>query len=361
MLATMLATLGIAAAEGPLLVDLNGDAARQTVVDREAGQYLGHVSTVVLGDGKTVLAAYPQGHGRGPIVLKQTVDNGRTWSDRLPTPENWKTSLETPTLFRLRDPKTGQHRLVLFSGLYPIRTALSEDDGKTWSPLAPVGNWGGIVAMGSVVPMRDGRYRAYFHDDGRFLRPGGGAAGTFTMLRSDSADGGRTWQNPVAFWSGRDLHLCEPGAVFSPDGRTLGLLLRENRRTGPSYWITSADEGETWSTPTPTKWWLTGDRHTAKPLGGDRYLVSYRFMAPGHPWQGDWVAWIGSWRDLVSGGTGERLIRLKDNQDSWDCAYPGVEVLPGGEALLVTYGHWTAGAPPWILAVRLSPSDLART
>ena len=29
-----------------------------------------------------------------------------------------------------------------------------------------------------------------------------------------------------------------------------------------------------------------------------------------------------------------------DNKDSWDCAYPGVEVLPDGTIVSTTYGHW---------------------
>ena len=54
-------------------------------------------------------------------------DGGLTWSERLPVPENWATSQEVPTLFRMEDGE-GTRRLILFSGLYPIRRAVSEDD-----------------------------------------------------------------------------------------------------------------------------------------------------------------------------------------------------------------------------------------
>ena len=47
------------------LIDLDGDAHRQVVVDREAGQYLGHPTTVLLEDQETMLCVYPKGHGRG--------------------------------------------------------------------------------------------------------------------------------------------------------------------------------------------------------------------------------------------------------------------------------------------------------
>jgi len=130
------------------VIDLAADAVRQVVVDREPGQYLGHPTTVLLEDGRTIIAVYPKGHGRGTIVMKRSTDGGRTWSARLPTPPNWETSLEVPTMYRVVDAK-GEKRLIVFSGLYPIRLAVSEDDGATWSGLAPIGNFGGIVAMAS--------------------------------------------------------------------------------------------------------------------------------------------------------------------------------------------------------------------
>ena len=44
-------------------------------------------------------------------------------------PDNWATSLETPTIHRVVDRK-GRKRLIVFSGLYPIRMSVSEDDGR---------------------------------------------------------------------------------------------------------------------------------------------------------------------------------------------------------------------------------------
>src|SRR2546427_6671882 len=67
------------------LIDLAGETNRQLIVDREPGQYLGHPTTVLLEDGRTMLCVYPKGHGRGAIVLKRNTDGGRTWSERLPT------------------------------------------------------------------------------------------------------------------------------------------------------------------------------------------------------------------------------------------------------------------------------------
>ena len=85
-------------------LDLDGQAHRQVVVDREAGQYLGHPTTVLLEDNRTMLCVYPKGHGRGAIVYKRSNDAGLTWSKRLPTPASWATSKEVPTLHRVIDP-----------------------------------------------------------------------------------------------------------------------------------------------------------------------------------------------------------------------------------------------------------------
>jgi len=67
-----------------------------------------------------MITVYPKGNGRGAVVMKRSADGGLTWSDRLPTPEKWATSLEVPTLHRVIDPQ-GIKRLIMFSGLYPVR------------------------------------------------------------------------------------------------------------------------------------------------------------------------------------------------------------------------------------------------
>lgn len=342
------------------LIDLASDVSRQVIVDREAGQYLGHPTTLLLEDGETILCVYPKGHGRGPIVYKRSNDGGLTWSDRLPTPENWSTSKETPTLHRVIS-SDGTRRLILWSGLYPARIAVSEDDGSSWTPLKTAGDWGGIVVMSSLVPTgKPGAYRAFFHDDGRFFQESGQAENPriFTLYQTLSTDGGLTWESPEAILARSDLHLCEPGAVFSPDGSELALLLRENSRTRNSHIIFSSDAGETWSSSVELPASLTGDRHTAKYSPDGRLVISFRDMAHESPTRGDWVAWVGSYEQLRSGGEGDYRVRLMDNTHGADCAYPGVEILPDGTFVATTYGHWTAGEEPYIVSVRFKLDEL---
>jgi hypothetical protein len=339
------------------LVDLNDASDLQVVVDRERGKYLGHPTTVLLEDGKTILCVYPGGHGKGPIYYKRSTDGGKTWSERLPTPKSWETSKETPTIHRVIDPQ-GTKRLILFSGLYPVRMANSTDDGVTWSELTPVGEWGGIVTMGSVIPIQSspGSYRALFHDDGRFFqREPSSEKGRFTLYSSRSDDGGLTWSIPTTLQTSKDVHLCEPGTVFSPDKRQLAMLLRENRRVKNSHVMFSANNGDTWSEPRELPDTLSGDRHVAKYLPDGRLFISFRDVprsGNSSKTKGDWVAWVGTYDDLVQGLPGQYRIRLKKNYKGSDCAYPGVELLPDGTIVTTTYGHWIEGEQPFILSVR---------
>ena len=338
------------------IVDLARETQRQVVVDRESGQYLGHPTTVLLEDHRTMITVYPKGHGRGAIVMKRSTDGGLTWSDRLATPANWATSLETPTIHRVIDGQ-GKKRLILFSGLYPIRMAVSEDDGRTWTPLAPIGDFGGIVAMGSVERLRNGNYMALFHDDGRFLR-GTGQRTQFQVYKTISTDGGLTWSGPEVIAEHPEAHLCEPGLIRSPDGRQIAVLLRENSRNFNSFIIFSDDEGQTWTEPRQLPAALTGDRHVGKYAPDGRLFITFRDTTLISPTKGDWVGWVGTYQDIVEGREGQYRVRLMDNTKGADCAYPGLEFLPDGTFVATTYGHWTKGELPYIVSVRLKLSEL---
>lgn len=358
------------------VIDLSQDRDRQVVVDREKGQYLGHVSTVLLEDGKTIYAVYPKGHGRGAIVMKRSEDGGKTWSERLPTPESWATSKEAPTIHRVID-GAGKKRLILWSGLYPARLAVSEDDGAGWSELEPVGDWGGVVVMGSVFRIRTGpgHYMALFHDDGRFFtsRDRRLDPRVVTLYKTTSTDGGLTWSEPQKVLADSAIHLCEPGAVRSPDGSQLGVLLRENSRRRNSHIIFSNDEGKTWSEPRELPLSLTGDRHTCRYGPDGRLVITFRDrtmaggtfadkdidkLGRGSPTEGDWVAWVGRYEDLVQGTEGQYRLRLLDNTKGWDTCYPGLELLPDGTFVATTYGHWVQGEPPFIMSVRFRLDEI---
>jgi len=356
-------------------VDISGDQSRQVLVDREAGQYLGHPTTLLLEDNKTMLIVYPKGHGRGTIVYKRSNDGGLTWSDRLPTPKTWESSLEVPTLHRVVD-AAGKKRIIMFSGLYPIRMAVSEDDGANWSELKPIGDFGGVVTMATVIDLKTpGHYLAFFHDDGRFIR--GGEQSRFPSNSPDtkftspaakpwrfwvyttlSKDGGLTWSVPAPIAMLPDASLCEPGVLRSPDGKQIAVLLRENSRKYNSFVIYSNDEGLTWTEPKELPAALTGDRHVAKYAPDGRLFITFRDTTHVSPTKGDWVGWVGTYDDIVQGKEGQYRIRIMDNTKGADCCYPGLELLPDGTFVTTTYGHWTEGEPPYIVSVRCKLAEL---
>lgn len=338
------------------LIDLAGQTHRQVIVDEEEGQYLGHPTTVLLEDNKTMIAVYPKGHGRGAVVMKRSTDGGLTWSPRLPVPDNWATSKETPTIHRVVD-SVGVKRLIMFSGLYPIRMAVSEDDGQNWTPLEPIGDFGGIVAMSDVERLKDGRYMAFFHDDGRFLHDKGKQS-KFIVYKIISSDGGLTWSDPQEVTSHPTAHLCEPGVIRSPDGNQLAMLLRENSRTLNSFVTFSNDEGKTWTKPVQLPGALTGDRHVLKYAPDGRIVCVFRDTTHISPTRGDFVAWVGTYEDIVHQREGQYRVRLLDNKKGADCGYAGLELLPDGTFVATTYCHLREGEMPLIASVRFTLSEL---
>jgi hypothetical protein len=362
LVALLFAAIPTAGAAEPMpgytipLLDLADQSHRQIIVDREAGQYLGHPTTVLLEDGQTMICVYPKGHGRGAIVMKRSTDAGLTWSERLPTPENWATSMETPTIHRVID-KDGTKRLIMFSGLYPIRMAVSEDDGATWTPLEPIGDYGGIVTMSSVERLANGDYMALFHDDGRFLRDKGERT-RFEVYKVLSKDGGLTWSQPDIIATHPEAHICEPGLIRSPDGKQMAVLLRENSRKLNSFVIFSNDEGETWTEPRQVQGALTGDRHVGKYAPDGRLVITFRDTTHESPTKGDWAGWVGTYEDIAENREGQYRFRLMDNHKGADCAYPGLELLEDGTFVATTYGHWTKGEEPYIVSVRFKLEEL---
>ncbi len=235
--------------------------------------------------------------------------------------------------------------------------AISEDDGEVWTPLSPIGDFGGIVAMSSVLRLKDGRYMALFHDDGRFFK-GAMKRGPFIVYSTFSEDGGRTWSAPEIVTRHPSAHLCEPGAVRSPDGNQIAVLLRENSRKFNSFVVFTEDEGASWSAPRELPGSLTGDRHVAQYALDGRLVVVFRDTTHESPTKGDFVGWVGTYGDIVDGREGQYRFRLRDNTKGADCGYPGLELLPDGTFAATTYGHWAEGEEPFVMCVRFTLDEL---
>ena len=71
------------------------------VVD-EGNGYLGHPDSVNV-NGDEIMTFYPEGHGKGKVLVKKSFDGGKSYSDGVVNPpESWVNSKETPTVYRLQ-------------------------------------------------------------------------------------------------------------------------------------------------------------------------------------------------------------------------------------------------------------------
>lgn len=357
-----------------------------TTVDRQAGRYLGQPTSVLFKDGQTVLAAYPDGHGHGRLILSRSTDAGRTWRRIGIPPQNVD---EVPVLHKITLPD-GRERVVLFTcrpqaGI--LEWMWSDDCGGTWSPrqnLRLEGTRGAIVALASLWPAdaTGTRHRGVFHDfnfDNHTIdlvvKPDG--QGGYDCVMENLAH--IRYQTPAGLDAARAAGLCEAGVAFSPDRKRLALLMRPQNKKTNAMICFSDDMGKTWSDPREMQGSLTGERHVVKTAPDGRLVVCFRDYSPlnpGNPSHGDWVAWVGTWDDLVRSQPGQYRIRLHRNVGNstndriGDCGYTGLEVLPDGTFLAISYGHWEAiphsthpnhaggrGQSPFILAARFKLAD----
>jgi hypothetical protein len=348
--------------EALMSIDLSEDTKRQVVIARgspEPGEYHAHPTTAMLADNKTMFCVWNIGHGGHAGPMARSDDAGLTWArmdDALPP--NYVNFKNCPSIYRITDPK-GRERLWIFAartltekenpkfiegrheGFMP--RILSEDDGKTWRELPPVGGriakedpFRNIMTFSSIVRLKDGSSVGLFHRGS-----GVGEEGTLQVLQSVTQDGGFTWSPPVVVCDGAKLHgkhPCEPYVFRSPDGEELCCLMRENRRSGTSLVMFSRDEGKTWSEAVDAPWGLTGDRHHGIRLPDGRLLIVFRNASPNSKDKGGFIAWVGTYEDIKNCKPGQcRVSLLKTFKDGF---YPGIHLLPEGTIVATTYANY---------------------
>lgn len=334
-------------------------------------QYLGQPDMLLLDDDETLITVYPIGHGAGPIVMRISRNRGQTWEEKKDLPLSWKSSYETPTLYKL-DLLNGQTKLIMITGLPDWhgnnqggwRTSLSHDKGQTWEeyrtfhPTLKTGEQNhSLVAMASLIQLRDAKGRkldkwmGVYHDI-HFVN-------YRTYLTFDS-EGNEQWSTPEPYLVHyrnleQEYQICEVGLFRSPDGkRIVGLARTQSHRHG-SVMFYSDDEGDTWTKPKEVSAALLGERHKIiYDPSSQRLLITFREMildvncsgeVENDDWvAGDWIAWIGTYDDLMNGHEGQYRIRIAEDwtnsPKSGDTGYAGLTVTSDGLFLLNSYGHW---------------------
>lgn len=324
-------------------VDLSEDAARQVVIAQGTEQiYQGHPTTLLLPDGHTMYAVWTLGHGGACGPMKRSDDGGKTWSELWPTPENWTGTRNCPALYRLTDPQ-GVTRLFVFAGQGAdgrMSQARSEDEGRTWTPMTGNG-LRCIMPFCTIVPVDGGKKLVGLTNIRRSNEAQDKSSNI--IAQSESTDGGLTWAPWRIILDLGEIKPCEPEIVRSPDGRQLLCLLRENSRKIGGLFMTSDDEGRTWSAAKPLPPALHGDRHKAHYAPDGRLVICFRDTGKENPTRNHFVAWVGKYADIVGGLDGQYRIKLLHSYAGSDCGYPGLELLPDGTFVATTYVKYRPG------------------
>jgi hypothetical protein len=325
-------------------IDLSQDTTRQVVVARGTDSiYQGHVTTVLLPNGKSILAVWTINHAGFCGPMKRSDDGGRTWSKLLPVPESWHTVKNCPAIYNLPAP-SGKKTLFVFAGagrdVNQMEQSYSTDLGVTWSPMKPNGLGPASMPFCTIVPVNNGKKLIAMTN---IRRPNEKVEKkSCIIVESESSDGGFTWKPWKIVLDVPGLKVCEPQIIRSPNGKQLLCLIRDNaRRT--SLYMTSDDEGNTWSEPKPVPFGLSGDRHQAKYTADGRLVIVFRDTGKGSPTRNHFVAWVGAYEDIIQNRKGQFRIKLLHSYKGGDCGYAGLEVLPDRTIVATTYIKYREG------------------
>jgi hypothetical protein len=345
------------------LVDISGDTYRQVVIAAGTPEiYQGHPTTLLMPDKKTMFCVWCINHGGHAGPMARSDDGGLTWKrldDTLPS--EFIKHRNCPSIYRIVD-KKGKERLWIFSSSRGIDRLMSEDGGKSWKEMPPLGFPCGMPFTG-VVALAGGRAAAFGQ-----MRAAAGSNDQGVMM-SITEDGGLTWSKPRIIAKMPGKNLCEPFVIRSPDGKELCCLIRENHHTANSMMCFSRDEGETWSAPVDTCWGLSGDRHVGVQALDGRWVIAFRDRALGSSTYGQFVAWVGSYDDIRNARPGDFRIRLLNHRGSardgygWaytDTGYPGMELLKDGTIVATTYTkHWDDNRKHSVVCTRFKLDEIS--
>ena len=322
-----------------------------------------------------LITAYPKGHGKGPIIMKISDDNGETWTEKNNTPSSWIGSQETPTLYVL-PLENGKERIMMITACpgwgtdsngnkTGWNTSYSDDNGETWTEYK---HWYSnhengkennvIVGMASLVQLKD--------ESGNYIQKWMGVYHDYDYVNyrtylTFNENGEEQWSEPEPYLSDyRNIEstykMCEIGMFRSPDGKRIVGLARSQSHNNPATMIYSDDEGKTWSKPMDLPGSLAGERHKAAydPISG-RLVISFReiqydlngnntFDGDADWTAGEWVAWVGTYEDLMEQRDGQYRIEISKDYSksakSGDTGYAGIVVLDDGTFIMDSYGHW---------------------
>lgn len=361
-------------------IDSKYDYLYDLVTVDDSRDYLAHPDSVLLTNGN-ILTFYPAGHGKGEILNSVSEDGGLSWkSNYLVTPESWKYSRETPTVYRLKFTEK-EDRLVMISANPKwtnwtgdgFNASISYDEGASWTEFKKFYGKDSechvspIVAMSSLTRLKENgefvdRWMGLFHDH-NFVN-------YMTILSFDDK-GDMIWSTPKAYFSQyrkieKKTRMCEVEVIRSENGLgdELCLITRSNGHSGNKYHYSlisfSSDEGKTWSEPRELPPVLSGERHKAEYVN-NRLVITFRSIERethkvkqfrekrSKNWYSEGlVAWIGTYQDLKEGKAGQYRIKLAHTYlagqtapsvtANADTGYCGLVALADNSVIITSYG-----------------------
>ncbi len=84
-------------------------------------------------------------------------------------------------------------------------------------------------------------------------------------------------------------------------------------------------------------------------------LPRYR---PQEPPRGDFVAWVGTYDDIVNLREAQYRVRLMTSPRKFDLGYPGMELLPDGTVVATTYIQLKPDEKNSVVSVRFKIAEL---
>ncbi len=345
-------------------IDISGDSSRQAVIAQGTAEIRnGHPNAIFLKKDSMLYVTWTLGHGGPCGFLKKSGDLGKTWSDLLEVPDNWKYHSNCPAMYNLKD-NNGGEAVVNFVSRGPfgkkMYSSFSYDGGKKWSSYEPVRISGSqdtlsaeVMPFTSIVPIENGSKLLGVTNT---RRPYEGGL-TNILVQSVSTDGGKTWGHWRFILDLGDPFIpCEPEIIRSPDGRQLLMLIRENNRSYNSWIMVSDNEGTTWSEPYQAAASVTMDRHQHRYLPDGRLIVVGRDVAENSQTKGHFVGWIGRYEDLLHTREGEYRVKLLHTFKTTE--YPSVLLLPDNTVLAINSVAYRKGENYSVVATKFNISEL---
>jgi predicted neuraminidase len=269
LVVVMVGSLAVAVAESPATPLVLSEFIYESAPFPEC-----HASTIADVDGTLVAAWFGGTHEKHPDV---GIWVARRESGKWTPPVEVANGVQTdgarqpcwnPVLFR---PKGEPLSLYFKVGPSPSRwwgmAMTSPDGGKTWDKPRRLPD-------GILGPIKDKPVQLA---DGTIVSPTSDEAHGWRVYFERSADAGHTWTRGDWVNDGKDIAAIQPTILLHRDGKLQALC---RNRAGPILETWSADQGKTWSKPTPTDLPNPNSGIDAVTLADGRHVLIYNHVPP---------------------------------------------------------------------------------